>query len=361
MKVAVLGLWHLGSVTAAALASRGMQVVGWDPESSVVANLNKGEAPLFEPNLNELIASGLQSKQLSFTSSLEDAVRGSSVIWVTFDTPVDDDDRADVEAVVKQVNKIFPFLSPGAVVLSSSQLPVGTVPALKAAFESAHPGSDVGFAVSPENLRLGKAIELFLNPDRIIVGVDGDKTKERLLPLLSAITDKIEFMSIPSAEMVKHAINAFLATSVTFINEVASICEIAGADAKEVERGLKTESRIGPKAYLSPGGPFAGGTLARDVEFLSDLSARNEFPASLINAIKRSNLEHKSWELRTLLNACGTIRGKKVAILGLTYKADTNTLRRSRALELAAELCGMGAQLVLWDPRVTELPAEFTE
>ena len=360
MKVAVVGLWHLGSVTAAALASKGFTVVGWDTDESVVVELQKGNAPLFEPGLNDLISAGLKNKNLSFTQSSKEALKDADVIWVTFDTPVDDDDKADVDLVLKHVRELFPFVPSKSVIISSSQLPVGSLSLLEKEFNSQYKDRDVGFAVSPENLRLGKAIDVFLNPDRIIVGVSKAETKERLLPLLTKITEKLEFMSIPSAEMVKHAINAFLATSVTFINEVATICEMAGADAKEVERGLKTESRIGPKAYLGPGGPFAGGTLARDVEFLSQLSANNNFPASLINSIKRSNIDHKSWELRTLLKACSTALGKKVAILGLTYKTDTSTLRRSRALGLASELSQMGAHVTAWDPRVTELPSDFS-
>ena len=273
MKVAVLGLWHLGSVTAACLAAAGHSVSAFDPAPGTVAALAAGRLPVAEPGLAELITRGIQLGALRFTSDLPAAVRDAEVVWITFDTPVDEDDVADVAFVERQVEAAFPYLAEGSVVLCSSQLPVGTIGRLEQAWLRAAGGRTVSFACSPENLRLGKAIDVFTNPDRIIVGVRDDRTRARVQALLQPITDRIEWMSVESAEMTKHAVNAFLATSVTFINELAALCERTGADAKEVERGLKTERRIGPHAYLSPGGAFAGGTLARDVTFLRSLGS----------------------------------------------------------------------------------------
>ncbi len=267
MNVAVLGLWHLGSVTAACMAAAGHSVTAFDPNPATVEALAGGRPPVAEPGLPELITRGLQSGNLRFTTALPMAIRTAEVVWVAFDTPVDEEDRADRGYVEKHVQAVFPHLADHAVVVLSSQLPVGTVRKLEQAWSKVADGRTVSFASAPENLRLGNAIEVFTMPDRIVVGVRDEQARQRMAALLSPIGARIEWMSIESAEMTKHAVNAFLATSVTFANELAAICERAGADAKEVERGLRTERRIGPYAYLSPGGAFAGGTLARDVAF----------------------------------------------------------------------------------------------
>jgi UDPglucose 6-dehydrogenase len=240
-------------------------------------------------------------------------------------------------------------LRPGAVVIVSSQLPVGSV----ARLEALRP--DVRFAASPENLRLGKAIAVFSDPDRVIVGVRDDATKAVITELLAPITAKIEWMSVESAEMTKHAINAFLALSVTFANELASVCERVGADAKQVERGLKTESRIGPKAYLAPGGAFAGGTLARDVAFLTAIGGDHGLALPLLSGVRPSNEAHKKWALRRLTDRLGALAGKTVAVWGLTYKPGTDTLRRSASVELCRDLANAGAKVVAWDPAVRDV------
>jgi UDPglucose 6-dehydrogenase len=177
--------------------------------------------------------------------------------------------------------------------------------------------------------------------------------------LLSPITTKIEWMSIESAEMTKHAINAFLATSVAFANEIAAICELVGADAKEVERGLKSESRIGPKAYLSPGGPFAGGTLARDIEFLGKITQERQLTTPLLASVRLSNDAHKKWVQRKLLERFPDLEGIRVAIWGLTYKAGTDTLRRSLSVELVDWLLEHDAQVQVYDPAVKDLPINW--
>jgi UDPglucose 6-dehydrogenase len=265
MKIAVLGLWHLGSVTAACLASLGHDVLGVDDDAAVVAALNAGKPPVFEPGLAERIAQGVQLGKLRFADQASAIPPDTELVWVTYDTPVNEDDHADVEFVLSRVTAALAHLPPGVTVLVSSQLPAGSIRRLEQA--AAYLGGRApGFACSPENLRLGKALDVFLKPDRIVVGVRGEPHRSRIAAMLQPLGAHIEWMSVESAEMTKHAINAFLATSVVFANELAAICEQLGADAKEVERGLKSESRIGPKAYLSPGGAFAGGTLARDVE-----------------------------------------------------------------------------------------------
>ena len=358
MRVCVQGLWHLGSVTAAALASVGHEVAGLDEDAATVARLQRGEPPLYEPGLQELIGQGLASGRLRFFDEPAPAVRDAEVLWIAYDTPVDQDDVADVDFVRTRIERTLGHLAPETLVLVSSQLPVGSIRRLESS-EAARRCPHVRFACSPENLRLGKALEVFLKPDRIVVGVRSAADREKLAPLLLPITDRIEWMSVESAEMTKHAINAFLAMSVTFANEIAAICEATGADAKEVERGLKSESRIGPKAYLAPGGAFAGGTLARDVEFLNAAGARAGLASPLLRAIRSSNDEHKQWARRKLAEVFGDLKGLTVAVWGLTYKPGTSTLRRSLSVDLCADLLEGGARLQVHDPAAEALPAAW--
>lgn len=360
MRVCVQGLWHLGSVTAACLAASGHDVSGLDADTVTIEKLKLGKAPLFEPGLDDLLQAGIDQGRLHFHSNPSQALAGAEVLWVAFDTPVDDDDQADVAFVLDQVQLALPHLVDGAVVLVSSQMPVGSVRKLEAFARQSLSGKKLEFACSPENLRLGKAIEVFSNPDRIVVGVRTVRAREVLQKLLAPITDQVEWMSVESAEMTKHAINAFLATSVTFANEIATICELVGADAKEVERGLKTEARIGPKAYVSPGGPFAGGTLARDIEFLGIESLAHHLVTPLLSAVRPSNDEHKHWVQRKLLQQFSSLGAVTIAVWGLTYKPGTDTLRRSLAVELCDWLLSQGASVRAYDPEVKEIPQRWS-
>lgn len=359
MRVCVQGLWHLGTVTAACLVAAGHEVVGYDADSGRIAALRDGVPPLFEPGLEALLREGLAAGSLRFTEQLQEAGRGADVLWVTYDTPVDEDDVADPEFVTDEVKRMLPHLTSGCVVVVSSQLPVGSVADLEAFAETHVPESRLLFAASPENLRLGKAIEVFRSRDRVVVGVRDRRSRQRLEPLLMSLSPRIEWMSVESAEMTKHAINAFLAVSVTFANELATLCEGVGADAKEVERGLKTEARIGPRAYLAPGAAFAGGTLARDVAFLNNIAVRNRIATPLLNAVRPSNQEHKGWMERKLEEVLPDLRHAGVAIWGLTYKPGTDTLRRSSAVELCRWLVDKGATLSVHDPAVHVLPDDL--
>jgi len=361
MKICVYGLWHLGVVTAPCLASVGHDVIGLDNCANNIKNLNLGKAPLFEPGLNEMIQIEINKGYLNFTQNSKKAVSDAVVLWVTFDTPVNEEDQADEKYVLDKVKSVLPELKEGTVVLISSQVPVGSIKKLENYVSDNLNDKQIDFAYSPENLRLGNAIDVFLNPDRIVVGVRNEKTKKILGNLFSLISDKIEWMSVESAEMTKHAINAFLATSVTFANEIATICEICGADAKEVERGLKTENRIGPKAYLSPGGPFAGGTLARDIDFLDKAAQGQSLNIPLINSVRESNNEHKKWVHRKLFENFETLKKLSVAIWGLTYKPGTSSLRRSLSVELCDWLISRGANVQVYDPAVKNLPSRWGE
>lgn len=350
MIVCVQGLWHLGSVTAACLAAAGHEVIGLDFDEGTLALLRDGRAPIAEPGLDALLRE--HAARLSFTAEPSDAAH-ADILWVAYDTPVDAEDRADVELVIRSVARTLPHLRPQTLVIVSSQLPVGSVARLEAMAPA------LRFVSSPENLRLGKAIEVFTRPDRVIAGVRDDAAKTTFAQVLAPITERIEWMTVESAEMTKHAINAFLALSVTFANELAIVCEKVGADAKQVERGLKTESRIGSKAYVGPGAAFAGGTLARDVAFLTAMGKQHALALPLLSGVRPSNEAHKKWAQRRLAEKLGALDGVTIAVWGLTYKPGTDTLRRSASVEMCTDLADLGARVVAFDPAVKLLPAEL--
>jgi UDPglucose 6-dehydrogenase len=358
MKVAVLGLWHLGTVTAACTAAAGVLTVGIDDDAQLVAGLAGSEPPLFEPGLAELVRAGLDAKTLNFTTN-KAAISEADVVWVCHDTPVDDEDRADVKFVTSRVEDIFDHLKDGAVVLVSAQLPVGSIHALEEAFGARKTGRRVFFASSPENLRLGQAIQVFQNPGRIIVGVRDERTRSVLEPLLRRFCETLIWMSVESAEMVKHALNAFLAVSITFTNEIATICENVGADASEVEAGLRSDPRIGQLAYVKAGPSFAGGTLARDVNFLGSLAREHQLKVPVIDGVLSSNRAHATWALNQLRRSLQPLKGRTVAVLGLAYKAGTSTLRRSTAIELIRALVKEGVTVRAFDPKVSALPDDL--
>jgi UDPglucose 6-dehydrogenase len=354
MRIAVFGLWHLGCVTGACLAEAGHDVVGLDLDQSVVDGLRRGTPPLFEPGLPELISSGAAAGRITFTTDPASAIADAEILWVTFDTPVNERDEADVGFVRQRLEEIAPVIRPETLILISSQVPVGFTRSLSHDWGA----RDLRFAYSPENLRLGKAIEVLRSSERIVVGLEDEADREALRTLLSPFTQRIEWMTLESAEMTKHALNAFLATSVTFINEIARLCEAVGADAKEVERGLKSEGRIGPRAYLSPGPAIAGGTLARDVRFLVDFGFAKSIETPLLHGVLESNERHKGW-LRTRIEERLDGDDPIVAVLGLTYKPGTSTLRRSSSVELCEWLHARRVRVQAHDPAVSELPAEL--
>jgi UDPglucose 6-dehydrogenase len=360
VKVAVVGLWHLGCVTAAALTSAGHEVIGLDFDSDLIERLREGRAPVAEPGLDEWLRAGIDAQRLQFTADAA-RVAGCSVVWITYDTPVDDDDRADVAFVLERTASLMPHLSDGTLLLVSSQVPVGTTGQIESRIREMRPQSRISVGYSPENLRLGQALQAFTKPDRVIVGLRDVGDRARVEALLGAFTSRFEWMQVESAEMTKHALNAFLATSVAFINEVAALCETVGADAAEVERGLKTEARIGPQAYLSPGAAFAGGTLARDIVFLIGLGQARDVPSELLTAVKRSNDVHKEWPRRRLKTVIGDLGGRSIAIWGLTYKPGTDTLRRSSAVELALWLSSQNARVRAHDPALAAVPRELAD
>jgi UDPglucose 6-dehydrogenase len=355
MRVTVYGLWHLGCVTAACLAEAGDDVVGLDLDEHTVTELQQGRPPLHEPGLEQLIAGLIAKGNLSFSHHAAEALQGTGILWIAFDTPVDDQDQADLAFLRARLEAIADFIPRGTLVVLSSQVPVGFTRSLQ---EKWH-GRGLRYAYSPENLRLGKALDSFRKPERVVVGLSDQQDQPLLNELFAPFCSRIEWMSIESAEMTKHALNAFLAASVAFINELARLCEATGADAKEVERGLKSEGRIGPRAYLSPGAAFAGGTLARDVRFLVDHGLSHDVSTPFMRGVLASNEDHKGWIQRHVERLIGNDRHPVVAVLGLTYKPGTSTLRRSASIELCRWLNDRGIRVRGHDPAVRTLPDEL--
>jgi UDPglucose 6-dehydrogenase len=296
--------------------------------------------------------------QLSFTSDARAALACARTLWVTFDTPVNDADRADPDWVAAQMETIRPFVAPSTLVIISSQVPVGFTRRIEQRWRAFD--RTLSFACVPENLRLGQALEVFRHPERVVVGVGENVDRERIIHLLAPFCDALVWMSLESAEMSKHAVNGFLAVSVAYTNELARVCEMVGADAVDVERALRSEPRIGPRAYVSAGPPIAGGTLIRDLSLLKALAAEYGLSSPVVDGVLESNRLHQQWTRHHLDDLLRGMTTPRVALLGLTYKPGTDTLRRSSSVELARWLSARGANVVAYDPAIRTLPPELS-
>jgi UDPglucose 6-dehydrogenase len=357
-KVCVIGLWHLGCVTSACLADLGYSVVGVDRDERRVALLNEGTPPLFEPGLAELILDNLKSKRLSYSTDLKSAIEGAGYIIIAFDTAVDEDNQVDLSNILLEVGEIGRYMADDVVVVITSQVPVGTCDRIESLIKKNNPGLRFSIACSPENLRLGQAIESFRNPDRIVIGADNTETLDRVEQLFTSINSPILRMSLESAEMTKHALNTLLATSISFGNEIANLCDGLGADALDVVKALRMDERIGDRLPLLPGLGFSGTTLERDLKVLQNLGDKLDYETYLVDAVDNVNERQNQLVLRKLEKVFSTLKGRQIGILGLTYKPGTSTLRNSVSLEIIGQLVKKGAMIKAYDPRaaIEELP-----
>ena len=349
-KIAVLGLWHQGVVGAVCLADRGFAVVGADADAARIAKLRNGKAPLFEPGLDELLGKGLHSGRLSFVADYAEAVRDAPFVFVMFDTPVDENDQSDLSEIFRTFEAIAPALQPQAVILVTAQVPVGTCDKLMDVLRKAAPDVSATIAYMPENLRLGQAIERFLAPPLPVIGCDEPAAFERLMTVLGPLAPQWHQVSLRTGEMMKHALNAFLGVSICFANELGNICDAVGADGKRVGEMLRLEPRVGPKAMLLPGLGFSGGTLARDMQTLRGLGRSFNLDTPLLDGAWKANTEQNHLVVRKLASVIPQLRNARVAVLGLTYKPDTSTLRRSAAIEVIGELVARGVKVSAHDP-----------
>ena len=335
MKIGVAGLWHLGVMYAVGLAELGHDVIAYDPNPISISDFKNGQLLVFEPGLQEMLVKNSENGNLKFTDQSID-FQEIELLVLAYDTPVDEEDNADVDFVISEFERIIDNLSSDVHILVSSQLPVGTCDVIRVILDKN--GRNGRVIIHPENLRVGKALVSFFSPERIIVGTHNGQEDPVVIQLFKGIEAPIVWMHSKSAEVTKHALNTFLATSVTFMGELAEICETVGADAKEVEIGLKSDSRIGPNAYLSPGLGFAGGTLARDVRALSNLQMKIRVLPAIITSLLTSNRYNNDWISRALGKITSNKEALRICFWGVSYVENTDTLRRSEIYVLMRKL-----------------------
>jgi UDPglucose 6-dehydrogenase len=340
-------MWHLGCVYAGCLAALGHSVVAIDEDPEIVGALNEGRSPIQEPGLNDLLKSGLSSGLLRFSEDLEE-VRKVDLVWLTIDTPVRADDSADLVPVVDTAHRLALLMQAGGVLVISSQVPLGTSREIYAYACRSRPDRQFQLAYSPENLRLGSAISSFRDAERHVVGASSEFAGDVVESAFKPAGIQVLRMSLESAELSKHALNTFLAMSVVFANELGRLAELAGADARDVAKALKSEGRIGPRSYLMPGGPIAGGTLARDIRFLTQLGETFGAELPLVTSLLPSNAIHRAWAPNTLSSLCGPEEGP-ILVFGLAYKRGSDTLRRSFGVEVAHEIAALGYETRVFD------------
>ncbi len=345
--ISVIGLWHLGCVTAACLAGK-HHVVGYDSNPMVVEGLKTGKPPLFEPGLAEAISEAAGRGSLGFSSNLEDVIAHSDIIYIAFDTPVDKNDLVDLSLVEKTLEDATQHMRDGQLIIVSSQVPVGTCRRLHTKISNS--GKKVGFCYTPENLRLGAAIEAFMKPQRVVFGVSGAGLEPMLEDVFSGIPGERMYMGLESAEMVKHATNSYLALMISFSGEISDLCEKTGANAMQVMEALRKERKVSPYAPLIPGLGFGGGTLARDLQILRAIGREKGIKTLLLDSAYQANQNRIGYVQKRLSSALGPLSGKIVAFFGLTYKPGTDTLRRSLALDVIDSLKSSGVQVRAYDP-----------
>jgi len=338
MKIAVIGCWHQGVVGAACLADLGYDVLAADHDGERIEKLNTGAAPLFEPGLDDLLKKGLASGNLNFTTDVAGCVTDCEYVLLMHDTPVDENDQSDLSSVFNAVEEISYRLEQNAVLLVTAQVPVGTCDRIVGIIREKNPGLKFGIAYSPENLRLGQAIERYMHPALPVIGSDDAKALDRIEKLFAPLKVEWKRVNLRTAEMTKHALNAFLATSISFANEIGNLCDEVGADGVELAKILRMEPRIGPKAMLFPGLGFSGGTLARDMQTLRGLGDGFDIDTLMLDGVWESNKRQNRLVVRKLKKVLGSLEGVPVTVLGLTYKPETSTLRRSAALEIIGDL-----------------------
>jgi len=359
--VCVIGIWHLGAVTSACLAHLGARVIGVEPDAARAAQLAAGVPPLFEPELAPLMRKGIDGGRLRYTADFA-AVAEARYVTLAFDTPVDANDDLDLSPIEAAVDALAPHLRPDATLVVQSQVPVGTCEALAERVQARRPGPKPRIACVPENLRLGQAVPRFLNPAMLVIGADDPDVGDDVDALFAAVPAPRVRTTLRTAEMTKHALNAFFATCISFANELASLCDEVGADGVRVAEAMRLDERIGPRALVMPGPPFGGGTLARDLRILQGLGRANAQATPLIDSVLGVNEARKDLAVRRLRSALGELGGRRIAVLGLTYKAGTSTLRRSQALDVVGRLQAEGCTVAAYDPKadLSELGAPPT-
>ena len=354
MRIAMVGTGYVGLVSGACIADFGHTVTCVDTDSIKISALNKGEIPIYEPGLAEIVQSNVRQGRLSFTTELSETVGEADAVFIAVGTPSRrGDGHADLSYVYAATREIALALKRFTVVITKSTVPVGTGDEIERIIRELRRDIDIAVVSNPEFLREGAAIHDFKHPDRIVVGTPDERAKAVLAEIYRPLylnRAPIMYTGRRTAELIKYAANAFLATKVTFINEVADLCEKVGADVQEVARGIGLDNRIGPK-FLHAGPGFGGSCFPKDVRALIKTAQDHSVPMRILEAVETVNDTRKRAMARKVSSAfAGVLRGKTVAILGLTFKPNTDDVREAPSLALITAIQDMGAQVRAYDP-----------
>ncbi|WP_417480537.1 UDP-glucose dehydrogenase family protein [Maricaulis maris] len=355
MKIAIIGTGYVGLVSGVCFSDFGHEVVCVDKDPRKIEMLERGEVPIYEPGLDTLMAKNVEAGRLSFTLDLQSAIDGAEAVFIAVGTPTRrGDGHADLSYVMAAAEEIAKAADHYIVVVTKSTVPVGTNRKVQEVVAAANPGLDFDVASNPEFLREGAAIDDFMKPDRVVVGVETDraaKVMEDIYRPLYLRDFPIVTTDLESAEMIKYAANAFLATKITFINEIAALCEKVGANVKQVSKGMGLDGRIGNK-FLHAGPGYGGSCFPKDTKALARIGQEHAAPISIVETVIKVNEDTKRRMTDKLLDLCGgSFNGKKVAVLGVTFKPNTDDMRDAPALTIVPALVGGGASVSVVDPQ----------
>ena len=356
MNIAIVGTGYVGLVSGTCFAEMGAHVTCVDVDAQKIQKLKDGIMPIYEPGLEELVKRNVGFERLKFTTDLTEVLDDVEVVFSAVGTPPDEDGSADLKYVLAVARQFGQHINKYTILVTKSTVPVGTAKKVKAAIqeELEKRGVDVPFDVAsnPEFLKEGAAIKDFMSPDRVVVGTESDKAKEvmtRLYRPLMLQNFRVIFMDIPSAEMTKYAANAMLATRISFMNDIANLCERVGANVDSVRKGIGTDTRIGSK-FLYAGCGYGGSCFPKDVKALVHTGMDNDYHMEVIEAVERVNEKQKSIVYDKIIKAVGDVKGKTIAILGLAFKPETDDMREAPALVVFDKLLKDGATVRVFDP-----------
>ena len=357
MNIAIVGTGYVGLVTGTCFAEMGVNVTCVDVQEEKIENLKKGIIPIYEPGLEDLVHKNYGAGRLHFTTDLREVLDGVDVVFSAVGTPPDEDGSADLHYVLEVARTIGRNMNRYVLVVTKSTVPVGTARKVKAAIaeELEKRGVDLPFDVAsnPEFLKEGNAVDDFMKPDRVVVGVESERAKElmeRLYKPFMMNRYRLLFTDIPSAEMIKYAANSMLATRISFMNDIANLCELVGADVNMVRQGIGSDSRIGNK-FLYPGCGYGGSCFPKDVKALIKTAEKNGYEMRVLKAVEEVNARQKELLFRKLEKHLGeNLKGKRVAMWGLAFKPETDDMREATSLVLMDLLGQAGAEVMVYDP-----------
>ncbi len=358
MRIGVVGTGYVGLVSGTCFAEFGIEVVCIDKDHGKIERLKNGEIPIYEPGLEDLVAKQVKSGRLSFSTELKDAVPKADAVFIAVGTPARaDDGQADMAYVYAAAKEIAAHLDGYTVIVTKSTVPVGTAREIEKIVREANPKADFDICSNPEFLREGAAISDFMRPDRVVIGTDSAKAVEVMRQLYRPlyINETPMVVTTPeTSEIIKYAGNAFLAMKITFINEIANLCEKAGANVQEVARGIGLDGRIGSK-FLHAGPGYGGSCFPKDTLALTQIGQKYQAPQNLVETVVWVNAERQKSMAERVVEACGgSVEGKKIAVLGLSFKPNTDDVRESPSLVIIPLLQEYGAQVYAHDPVAME-------